>query len=157
MLGMGCLIVNYKEYNGDLFDAPKDYVLAHCISVDAEMGAGIAKEFSKRLGGRKYIDKYIRPYTSNSKCVPSILKDGRVIYNLVTKNRYYQKPSYKSLTESLYSLKEQLLESSDGSVVKLAMPRIGSGLDKLTWRKVRRIIKQTFADTNFDIAVYYVK
>lgn len=149
--------MRYIEVNDDLFNSPKQYVLAHCISVDAEMGAGIAKEFSKRLGGRKYIDKYIRPYTSNSKCVPSILKDGRVIYNLVTKNRYYQKPSYNSLTESLYSLKEQLLSSSDGTVVKLAMPRIGSGLDKLTWRKVRRIIKQIFADTNFDIAVYYVK
>lgn len=149
--------MKYTEYNGDLFEAPHEFILAHCISVDAEMGAGIAKEFSKRMGGRDYINSYVRPYTSNSTCVKSNLKDGRVVYNLVTKNRYYQKPSYNSLTESLYSLKEQLLESSDGNVVKLAMPRIGSGLDKLTWRKVRRIIKQIFADTNFDIAVYYVK
>lgn len=156
---MGCLIVNYKEYNGDLFDASKDYVLAHCISVDAEMGAGIAKEVSKRMGGRDYITSHIRPYTSSNTCVKSNLKDGRVVFNLVTKNRYYQKPSYASLEQSLYELKQQLVNSAikDGHQIRLAMPRIGSGLDRLTWRKVRKLIKKVFEDTDADIIVYYLK
>lgn len=150
--------MNYKEYNGDLFDAPKEYVLAHCISVDTEMGAGIAKEVSKRMGGRDYINSHIRPYTSNSTCVKSNLKDGRIVYNLVTKNRYYQKPSYDSLERSLYELKNQLLntELKDNEQIKLAMPRIGSGLDRLTWRKVRKMIKRVFEDTDVDILVYYL-
>lgn len=150
--------MDYKEYNGDLFDAPKEYVLAHCISVDAEMGAGIAKEVSKRMGGRDYINSHIRPYTSNSTCVKSNLKDGRIVYNLVTKNRYYQKPSYDSLEKSLYELKNQFLNTGlkNNEQIKLAMPRIGSGLDRLTWRKVRKMIKRVFEDTDVDILVYYL-
>ena len=36
------------EVKQDLFIVPKDYALAHCISADYALGAGIAKEFAKR-------------------------------------------------------------------------------------------------------------
>lgn len=38
-----------KEVNKDLFTVSKDYALAHCISADFKLGAGIAKEFDKRF------------------------------------------------------------------------------------------------------------
>lgn len=34
-----------KETQGDLFGAPKEYSLAHCVGADMNMGAGIAVEF----------------------------------------------------------------------------------------------------------------
>lgn len=34
-----------KEISGDLFSAPSDYALAHCVSADLRMGAGIAVKF----------------------------------------------------------------------------------------------------------------
>lgn len=37
---------------GNLFDCPKDYYLAHCISGDYALGAGIAKEFVHRYNMR---------------------------------------------------------------------------------------------------------
>lgn len=33
---------------GNLFNLDNSYAFAHCISLDAKMGAGIAKEFTKR-------------------------------------------------------------------------------------------------------------
>lgn len=36
---------------GDLFSCPKDEALAHCISEDCRMGAGIAVMFRKSFGG----------------------------------------------------------------------------------------------------------
>ena len=40
--------MEYKEIKGNLFDAPKDAYLVHCISADFALGAGIAVEFNKR-------------------------------------------------------------------------------------------------------------
>ena len=42
-----------KEIKKDLFTMPNDYALAHCISADFALGAGIAKEFDKRFDARK--------------------------------------------------------------------------------------------------------
>jgi hypothetical protein len=34
-----------KEVFGDLFDAPKEWSLAHCVATDMRMGSGIAVSF----------------------------------------------------------------------------------------------------------------
>ena len=41
-----------KEVKKDLFTVSNDYALAHCISADFTLGAGIAKEFDKRFNCR---------------------------------------------------------------------------------------------------------
>lgn len=41
------------EEQGDLFELDTSYALAHCISLDCAMGAGIAVEFDKRFKGMK--------------------------------------------------------------------------------------------------------
>lgn len=42
---------------------------------------------------------------------------------------------------------------NDDEPVKLAMPRIGCGLDRLQWVKVKEIIEEVFANTNVEILV----
>lgn len=44
-----------KEVKKDLFTVSDDYALAHCISADFALGAGIAKEFDRRFDARKKI------------------------------------------------------------------------------------------------------
>lgn len=39
----------FKEIEGDLFSAPIDYALGHCVAADLGMGKGIAVRF-------KYVD-----------------------------------------------------------------------------------------------------
>lgn len=34
-----------REVNGDLFAAPEEYALGHCVAADLRMGAGIAVKF----------------------------------------------------------------------------------------------------------------
>ncbi|TCM96268.1 hypothetical protein EV294_105133 [Paenibacillus sp. BK033] len=38
--------MDFKEIKRDLFTMTEDYYLAHCISSDAKMGAGIAAEIN---------------------------------------------------------------------------------------------------------------
>lgn len=127
----------------DLFSVPATYRLAHCISSDFALGAGIAKEFDRRYNMRDllYINyhNYQQIYNNNNikgDCLPI----GRV-YNLVTKPLYYNKPTYKSLRFALERMRFHMINEK---VTKLAMPKIGCGLDKLEWTKVLNIIIEVF-------------
>lgn len=37
--------VKITEISGDLFQAPKEYSIGHCVSADLRMGKGIAVKF----------------------------------------------------------------------------------------------------------------
>ena len=81
--------LNYKT--GNLFES-KDS-LAHCISSDFKMSAGIARSFKRKF-------PYNFPENTNSPLFVQKL-DDRFIYHLVTKKRFLQKPTYDSLRQSL--------------------------------------------------------
>ncbi len=40
----------FRETRGDLFSAPSDTSLAHCVSTDMQMSKGIAKLFRDKFG-----------------------------------------------------------------------------------------------------------
>lgn len=124
---------------------PDDYFLAHCISADAKMGAGIAVEFRKRFELQPLRDRARNHPLDIGACY----KAGRSL-NLVTKSKFWNKPTYPALTQAVVSMKNMC---RDEGITKLAMPQIGCGLDKLQWAKVREIIKEAFKDTEVDIVV----
>lgn len=135
----------YKEELRDLFSVSNNYYLAHCISSDYALGAGIAVEFNKRFNMRKKLQEK-RP--SKWKYGECILIER--ILNLITKEKYWHKPTYKSITEALTNMKEICLANN---INKIAMPIIGCGLDRLKWEKVSEIIQQVFKDTDIEILV----
>lgn len=144
-----------KEEQRNLFTVPKDYILVHCISADFVMGAGIAEEFTKR-GVKKALQESIHYYSSIDKvgkCFVTFATGWRAECNLVTKEKYWNKPTYKTLRTSLKAVKTYLLIPSQHETIKLAMPRIGCGLDRLKWNKVKEIIEEVFADTDIEILV----
>lgn len=130
----------------DLFTMPQGYYLAHCISADFALGAGIAKTFDTVYNMRHKLFKDRPNYVYNGG--DAILIDN--VFNLVTKAKYWNKPTYDSLRESLEMMKEHL-EFMD--VTKLAMPKIAAGLDRLDWDKVYAIINEVFDDVGVDIVI----
>lgn len=141
--------MHYKEVFGDLFDVRTDYVLAHCISEDCRMGAGIAVAFVNR-----------NPHMRNEllKQVPKIgdaifyKGEQHDVFNLITKKNYYDKPTRSDFNLAVASLKKEMVERG---LKKLALPRIGAGLDKLNWEESSQFIQETFKDT--DIQIFVVK
>ena len=75
----------------------------------------------------------------------------RYIYYLITKTRYFHKPTYDTLRSSLEAMKKH---SVDNKVSDIAMPMIGCGLDKLRWGQVHQILTEVFSDTDVNITVY---
>ena len=130
----------------DLFTMPQGYYLAHCISADFALGAGIAKTFDSVYNMRF---KLFRNYDNYEyRGGDALLIDN--VFNLVTKQKYWHKPTYDSVREALEMMKEYM--DFEG-VTKLAMPRIASGLDRLEWSKVYEIICEVFDDTDVEIVI----
>lgn len=130
----------------DLFTMPQGYYLAHCISADFALGAGIAKTFDNVYNMRY---KLFRTYDNYVYRGGDALPIDNV-FNLVTKAKCFQKPNYESLREALEMMKEQI---EFLSITKLAMPWIGCGLDRLQQDKVYDMICEVFEDMNIDIVI----
>lgn len=145
----------YNEKRGNLFDLEDEYVLAHCISLDCAMGAGIAVEFNKRYRGmREMLICRISNYNHTVPCTIPAFSQGKLkVINLITKNKYYEKPTYDSITQTIMQMKEICIRQN---VKKLAIPKIGCGLDKLKWTRVKSIILDVFKDMDIEIAVRYL-
>ena len=106
------------------------------------MAAGVAKDFVKKFPAIKQLKK--TPFPPGS-CV---LIDR--VFNLITKKVYYGKPTYESITASIIEMKKICVLQN---IKYLAMPKIGCGLDRLSWGKVREIIQNVFNDTDIEIVV----
>lgn len=140
--------MQYSEIRKNVFTVDKSYVLAHCISSDCHMGAGIAVDFQKKFRLREKLLRHGDVALKHPACI----QIDRV-YNLITKSRYRQIPTYESLTKTLELLRDQMIKNSHD---KLAIPKIASGKDRLQWAKVREIIHEVFQDTEIEILVCHV-
>lgn len=140
--------MEYREVTKDLFTVPASFALAHCISNDAEMGAGIAKQFVRLNPSMR--GHIVNQFPKVGDSVLYINDDGQHIFNLITKDRYFHKPTYRSLEVSLQSMRYQMIKLD---IHKIAMPTIGCGLDKLDWNTVSEIVQETFKHDDVKIAI----
>ena len=136
-----------REISGDLFTSTDS--LCHCISSDFRLGRGIARIFRR---------KYPRIMELQNLQIGRggfvYLSVGRrYVYNLITKDRYYQKPSYVDLRRSLESMRSHVVSRG---VSRISIPRLGCGLDQLEWSVVKQILFEVFVDCNLVITVYNI-
>lgn len=147
--------MKFEIANKDLFSVPQGYYLAHCISNDFALGAGIAKQFVD-VYNMKF--KLIELYRDGKKYDKNLNKEQYVgqallvdnVFNLVTKERGFLKPTYDDLFEALVSMRNLMV---DLYITKLAMPQIACGLDGLNWNRVEEMIYDVFEDTDIEILI----
>lgn len=135
-----------SERSGDLFTS--EMSKAHCVSADQRQGAGIALQFRRRYGR---IDELVQQNKGVGEVAYFKNKDGEYIFTLITKKCYWEKPTYRNLCRCLNALSE-LCEKL--GVWRLAIPRIGCGLDGLSWNGVKKCIESVWEDTPMQIVVY---
>ncbi|PKU36015.1 o-acetyl-adp-ribose deacetylase 1 [Limosa lapponica baueri] len=137
-----------KCVKGDLFSCPATDALAHCISEDCRMGAGIAVLFKKKFGGvQELLDQQKKTGE-----VAVLQRDDRYIYYLVRGGRY---------SGVFFYLNSVRFDDEDfnscggfGFLLNKKCDWIGCGLDGLDWNKVSAILDQVFEDTDIKITVY---
>ena len=138
--------LEYEEVEADLFSL-KD-CLAHCVSADFHMGAGVAKQVKTRYHTTypKDIDHKSQPLFAQW-----VKQERRYVYHLVTKRRYFEKPTYESVKTSLQQMR---IHAEWSGVRRISLPRIGCGLDQLNWSEITSLIKDVFKGSRVAITVY---
>lgn len=138
----------YHEEKQNLLDVPQGWWIAHCISGDFALGAGVAKQIDEAFNMKEMLRKEWETGDVEELgfwCAPV----GNVL-NLITKDKYWHKPTLDSLREALEDMKKLVAENA---IKKIAMPKIGCGLDRLNWDEVSPMIQEIFKDTDVEIMV----
>lgn len=146
--------MTFTEEKGDLFavEILSNYALCHCISSDFALGAGIAKAFAKMGVKKALCEKFPKQWQGGGYCL-IIETNGVTVANLVTKERYFHKPTLETLRQALEIFRTQALQMG---IRRIAMPKIGCGLDKLDWEDVRETIKGVLGNTEIEILVRFL-
>ena len=152
--------VTVAELTGDLFGPAwgAGDALCHCVSRCLAMGKGIAPIFKRKFGG-------VASLKAQEVGVGGVAtlrsQEGTWVYYLITKEKYFNKPTYDTLRRSLEAMASHMQQHG---VKRLAMPKIGCGLDGLRWRAtkngemgvggVKELLEEVFAGSGVGLTVY---
>ncbi|VEN48109.1 unnamed protein product [Callosobruchus maculatus] len=114
-----------REEHRDLFTVLDEYALAHCVARDLRRSRGIASEFQRLFG---QVDELKRQGGRVGQVLE--LRSDRILNYLISKEKSYQKPTYRTVWEALLDLREKLLSAN---VLKLASPKLACKRDGLDW------------------------
>ena len=143
--------MKFEEIYCDIFDAAENHNItnpfyAHCISADLAMGKGIAKAFDEEFRIKSTL-KALVPDFPRIINWPSCFRVGHV-YNIVTKERYWHKPTNEAMQAGLFKLRDLVVKDKTET---LLIPHLGCGLDKLDWSTVKKYIMRTFSGVDVTI------
>lgn len=154
----------YIEVQGNLFERgrkEKSTWFVQCVSRDLVMGAGIALQFNRVFDMKNLARSRWSTLREDQKSKVKCLRVERV-FNLITKEKYYNKPTLESMTESLIALRRNIetVIRAGKEVVEVRLPLIGCGLDKLRWEDVKPLLIENVVSKlpdDITFKVYYLK
>jgi O-acetyl-ADP-ribose deacetylase (regulator of RNase III) len=133
--------------------------IVHCVSSDLHQSAGVARlvclkrPYNQPLTwGLPGTTKQPQPHLLGSVVVTVNPQDSaQLVCNLVTKLHYYNHGDYSNMRLALRALRYEI---QTRQITDLAMPKIGCGLDRLSWPMVLPILKDTLAGLPITVNVF---
>ena len=121
--------------------------IGHCISADAQESKGFAQFLSERVPPLRrtcrranLLKDQVFPFWDSS--------SRRYIYNLVTKEKYSDKPDLQTLATTVQSMQSH---ATMHGVSTIAIPKIGCGLDEMNWQDVVKLLRDIFAYSDYKL------
>jgi hypothetical protein len=121
-----------------------DGYIAHCISGDFSLGAGLAKKINQKYD---MVEKLKKKYTFDGHYEALLIEN---VFNLITKSNFTQAATYPHLREALVNMRDTMEVFGINYVY---VPKLGCGKDKLDWAIVEDMIKEVFKDTDITVEV----
>lgn len=138
--------MNISIINKDILSLDmNEYVIAHCISGDFTLGAGLAKKINEKYDMSNKLKEKFQYHPGQ---YGAYFIDG--IFNLVTKDTYKDSATYEGLRKCLEDMKINLYYLD---IKKIAIPKLGCGKDKLEWNVVECLLHEVFDDMDISIEV----
>ena len=124
--------------------------IGHCISSDARMSKVFADFLSYRILGLRSTCREAQLFMGQ--VYPFCDSTGkRYIYNPVTKERFCDKPNLSTLSKTLEAVYNH---ASTKGVSAFGTPKLGCGLDQMTWQEVVKLLRDIFAYSEVQIVIY---
>ena len=124
--------------------------IGHCKSVDARLSKGFANILSHRISclrstcrKAKFFMGQVYPFWDST--------GKRYIYNLVTKERFFDKPNLSILSKTLKTMKTHAIANFVSTIDK---PKLDCGLDQINWQEVVILLRDIFAYADVQLLVY---
>jgi O-acetyl-ADP-ribose deacetylase (regulator of RNase III) len=141
-----------KVVAGDLVTSDEKTIM-HFVSADMKRGKGIALALANVFGPFQTTnDEY-----KIGAVKQQVLENGKALLNLVTKRRYFHKPAAnpeRFLSNIVTALDNLRGYCVDKKIRRLALPRVGSNLDRVNWRWTQRKLLEVFEDVDIELVVY---
>ena len=126
--------------------------IGHCIPADARMSEGFAVFLSHRYPGLRSTCRKARLFMGQLYLF-RVSTGKRYFYNLVTEERFCDKPNLSTLSKTLETMK---IHASMNGVSTIATPKLGCGLDHMNWQEVVKLLRNIFAYVDVQLVVYIV-
>ncbi|KAL4083611.1 hypothetical protein QTP88_028927 [Uroleucon formosanum] len=135
-----------SEVSGNIFEMDPSISLACCVSADFEMTHGVAVQMRRKFGNLTQLRRLQKKVTE----VASLEITDRNIFYLITKEKFWQKPTCEDIFQSLQNLKKICQERK---VTRLACPRLAIDRDGIKWETVRSMLYYTFRNSEIEIKI----
>ena len=118
-----------------MFEDPKWCTATHWLHCSLYFSWLKARSKITRSNKRRFPTHYPdKEVIANEAIWPQWIPESqRFVYHLIAKVCCFQKPTYKTVRLSLKAMENH---AESNNVLRISMPQIGCGLDKLDWSKV---------------------
>lgn len=137
-----------EEIVGNILNVPKYYFICHASSCECKFGSGLAKDLNDTYKLKECMEK---KYYRNEFETGDFAVIGNVI-TLFVKELDSDKVEFAGLTDALKHLKNS---SRELGIKYLAFPKICCGKMGLDWKKIKKMIKDIFDNTDIHILFCY--
>lgn len=137
---------NVLEIPGNIFDEKLNASLVVCVSADFKMTQGIALAVRRKFGNITRLRNLNKSVTE----IASLDTENISIFYLITREHYWQKPTYQNVFQSLINLKKACMERQ---ITYLACPRLECGPQGLKWETIRSMLCYIFRNSSITIKV----
>ncbi|KAF4532708.1 hypothetical protein B566_EDAN004695 [Ephemera danica] len=135
-----------SETYKSIIHAPANLIICHCVAADLRMSRGAAKDLSDLY---PKIREVIGEPTVGS-CLPSVSNE-RTFLNLITKHNSSDKPETSHFEQCIKNLKAY---TDANKIDRIAITRLGCGLDLLSWDQYDKQKKNMAEELNAKMSIY---
>ena len=125
---------------------------AYCGSSDFANHTGLVGAVHRHYPALYNLQHLTRPRPPPGSLIACYDHDSKkFIYTLVTKRKFFHRSNYDTLQMSLLAMKSHMERNN---IREIAIPRLGSGYDKLHWPTVFSLLYNIFSNSNVQIVIF---
>ncbi|KAK3920889.1 Retrovirus-related Pol polyprotein from transposon 412 [Frankliniella fusca] len=134
---------------GSILESPEDLPIVHAVSHDGKFGKGLARQLEQEFQLR---EDFLKEKERGFPGYVALQRGNRIIVNLITKSRYFHKPTSTDIEQAFLLLRDWL---EANHISEWCLPELGCGLDQLESSLLLQMLVKVFGHTDMTLVMYH--